>query len=75
MKNLINKLTVATSGAVLFVLGCVMAGLGFAVLGMLALFALATVGIALLASPFLAAKQPQTDDAEVVDVPETAVAV
>jgi len=53
MKNLINKITTAVSGAVLFAAALAMAGLGFAVLGTLALFAIMALGLALLAAPFV----------------------
>lgn len=71
MKSLINKATSTLSGIVLFAFGCVMAGLGLAAISMLALFALATMGIAVLAAPFLA--MTQTDASvtdEVADAPD-----
>ncbi|MCK0142768.1 hypothetical protein [Aliiroseovarius sp. F20344] len=52
MNTLINKITAAVSGAVLFVAAIAMAGLGFAVIGALAMFALIGIGIALIAAPF-----------------------
>ena len=52
MTTLINKITTAVSGAVLFAAAIAMAGLGFAVIATLALFAFLAVGIALLAAPF-----------------------
>lgn len=61
MKNLMNRLIAATSKAVLFGIGCVMAGLGFAVLGLLALFALAAFGLALLASPLVIARAKEAE--------------
>lgn len=61
MKTLINKAATAVSSVVLFTVGCVMVGLGFAVVGMLAMFALVAVGAALLASPFVQMAQPQDD--------------
>ncbi len=68
MNNLINKITSAVSGAVLFAAACVMAGLGFAVLGTLAVFALFAVGIALLAAPFVALAQKSDADVEDAEV-------
>ncbi|WP_371170822.1 hypothetical protein [Aliiroseovarius sp. 2305UL8-7] len=52
MNTLINKITSAVSGAILFVAAIAMAGLGFAAVGVLALFALVGIGIALIAAPF-----------------------
>lgn len=62
MKNLINKATSALSGAVLFAIGVAMAGLGFAVMGALALFALMAVGLGLLAVPFIGKAQTRDED-------------
>lgn len=65
MKTLINKMTATLSNVVLFVAAAVMAGLGFAVLGALALFALLAMGVALIAAPFAALAHPaEADDAE-----------
>ncbi len=67
MKPLINKAASTASGVALFAIGCVMAGLGLATMSLLALFALAAVGIALLAAPFVAIAQadkaPENDTA------------
>lgn len=52
MKTLINKFTTAASGAVLFAAAIAMAGLGFAVIASLAIFAFFAVGVALVAAPF-----------------------
>ncbi len=52
MTNLIHKLSSALSNAVLFAAAVIMAGLGFAVVGTLALFALLAVGVAMIAAPF-----------------------
>lgn len=60
MTNLINKLSAALSNTVLFAAAVFMAGLGFAVVGTLALFALMAVGVAMIAAPF-AATQHTTD--------------
>lgn len=62
MTNLMNKLTSALSNTVLFAATVLMAGLGFAVVGTLALFALMAVGVALIAAPFVA--QPSQTDAD-----------
>jgi len=52
MTTLINKITTAISGAVLFAAAMVMTGLGLAVVATLAAFAFLAVGVALLAAPF-----------------------
>ena len=73
MKNLINKATSTLSGIVLFAFGCVMAGLGLATVGVLALFALAAVGLSLLAAPFVSQTQPAAEETdETVDATVTA---
>ncbi|MEL6571339.1 MAG: hypothetical protein AAFQ64_06765 [Pseudomonadota bacterium] len=61
MKPLIHKVTAAISGAVLFAAAIAMAGLGFAVIASLAIFAFFTLGIALLASPFVRMTQQKDD--------------
>ena len=53
MNILINKATSAVSAVALFAIGSVMAVIGFAVVGMLALFALLTFGLAILAAPLI----------------------
>lgn len=67
MKTLINKMTTALSGAVLFAAAIAMAGLGFAVIATLAIFAVFAIGVALIAAPFVPVAQPETAemDAEV----------
>ena len=62
MKPLINKAASLVTGTVLFALSCVMAGLGLAVMSVLALFALSVVGLALLAAPFVASAQNGESD-------------
>lgn len=64
MTNLINKISTALSNTVLFAAAVVMAGLGFAVVGTLALFALLAIGVAMIAAPF-AKSQPQPNDVDV----------
>ncbi|MEL7345080.1 MAG: hypothetical protein AAFN59_09510 [Pseudomonadota bacterium] len=61
MTNLIKKLSAALSNTVLFAAAIIMAGLGFAVVGTLALFALVAFGIALIAAPFVS--EPKTTTA------------
>lgn len=64
MTNLINKLSTVLSNTVLFAAGIFMAGLSFVFLSTMALFAFVAVGVALIASPFVAIAQPQHSDAE-----------
>ncbi len=59
MKQQLNKLTSTMAGAGIFLVGCVMVGLGLSVVFMLAMFALAVIGLGMLATPLLAlARQP-----------------
>ena len=64
MKTILAKISSAVAGAVALLLAFAMAGLGFTVLAFLALIALATLGVALLASPFIGAAQPTAADTE-----------
>lgn len=64
MTNLINKFSSALSNTVLFATGVTLAGLSFIFLGTIALFALMAVGVALIASPFVAIPQGEPADAE-----------
>ncbi len=64
MTNLINTVTSAVSNTVLFAAGVVMAGLGFAFVGTLALFALMAVGVAMIASPFIPQVQAEAKAAD-----------
>ncbi len=57
MTALLNKAASTFAGIALFCVGCVMAGLGLSVVALLAVFAMATVGLAILASPFVALAQ------------------
>lgn len=69
MTTLINKITTAVSGAVLFAAAIAMAGLGFAVIATLAFFAFLAIGIALLAAPFArtaSEEDENIEDAELV---------
>lgn len=71
MKTLITKATTALATIGLFAIGAVTFGLGFAVVAMLAMFALAVIGLGLIASPFIAIAERNgkvdADDAEVVE--------
>lgn len=58
MTNLINKLSTALSNIFLFAAAVVIAGLGFAVVSTLALFALLAVAVAMIAAPFATLQQP-----------------
>lgn len=62
MKSLMTKASNAASSLALLVFGGVLAGLGLAMMGVLALFAFAALGVALIAAPFMALSQ--TSDAE-----------
>ena len=64
MKNLLNKVAGAASGAIVFAAACVMAGLGFAVVATLAVFGFIALATAVLVSPFIAMAQPNDDDAQ-----------
>ncbi|MEO1637917.1 MAG: hypothetical protein AAFU41_01555 [Pseudomonadota bacterium] len=66
MNTLITKIKSAISTAALLIFGAVMAGLGLATVGLLALFALVTIGMALLAAPFVALSQPAADETAAV---------
>ncbi len=57
MKSLLTKITSATAGVIVLVVGCAMAGLGLTALAFLAMIALAATALAFLASPFLAWSQ------------------
>ncbi len=65
MKTLINKITAAVAGAVLFAAAVAMAGLGFMVLGALALFGCLALGLALLAAPFAQLSEKMSRDADI----------
>ena len=54
MTKLIDQLKSAVSQTVLFVAAIVLAGIGFAFLGLLTLFALIALGVGLIAAPFAA---------------------
>lgn len=62
MTDLITSTRSALSNTVLSVAAVVMAGLGFAVVGTLALFALLAVGVAMIAAPIVSGLQPATAD-------------
>ncbi|GAA0786425.1 hypothetical protein E1180_15335 [Roseibium denhamense] len=74
MKSIIEKTTATFAGAIVVLVGCMMAGLGFTVIAVLALFALAAYGLALIAAPFLAMAHKQTDSSgsQDIDVPAEA---
>ncbi|MBO6674746.1 MAG: hypothetical protein JJ908_02595 [Rhizobiales bacterium] len=64
MKSLLTKITSATAGVIVLVVGCAMAGLGLTALAFLAMVALAAAALAFLASPFLAYAQENSADQE-----------
>lgn len=63
MKSLSEKILARTAGAVVVLVGCAMAGIGFTVIAFLAVSVLAAYGLALVASPFVS--MVRTDDASV----------
>jgi|GEM_PF-4292157 len=63
MTNLMSKLSNAFSSTVLFAAAIVMAGLGLAFVGTLALFGFLAFGLAMIVAPFV--KTPESDDAEI----------
>ena len=62
MNTLITKAKSTLSAAALFIFGVVMAGLGLATVGLLAVFALIAIGMAMLTAPFLAMTQSDEKD-------------
>jgi hypothetical protein len=64
MKSLLAKITSATAGAIVLIVGCAMAGLGLTALAFLAMIALAATALAFLVSPFLAWSQENGVDQE-----------
>ncbi|WP_375279824.1 hypothetical protein [Pseudooctadecabacter sp.] len=68
MTTLMSKFKSAVSTTVVCAAGVVMMGLGFALVGTLALFGLVAIGIALLAAPFVAPTLQASADAD----PQTA---
>ena len=69
MNTFITKIKTAVSTFVLFAASCVIAGFGFAMIALLAVFAFLAMGVALLAAPFIGFPAPQdepVEDAEIV---------
>jgi Na+-transporting methylmalonyl-CoA/oxaloacetate decarboxylase gamma subunit len=67
MKKQLNKIASAAAGVGIFFLGCVLAGFGLSVVFLLAMFALAVIGLGILVSPFLPAAKPlETEQQEKV---------
>jgi len=64
MKSIFNKTASFAAAAVALVIGGAMAGLGLAMLAVLAMFALAVVGLALLAAPFAQMRERRAHDIE-----------
>ena len=74
MKSLLAKTTSTAAGAIVILVGCAMAGLGLTVIAVVALFALAAFGLALLARPFVAWAKPNGADLENVSYRENQTA-
>ena len=70
MKSTLNKLTSAAAATIVAFVGCVMAGLGLAMIAVLAMFSFAVFGLALIASPFVRMPDEDTHDIEVNVVDE-----
>lgn len=69
MKTILDKIAASATAAIVFFVSIVMAGLGFAVMGILALFALASFGLAMIIAPFVAKQEKHdVEDAEVEDI-------
>ena len=66
MTTLITKTKTALSNAVLFAIAIFMVGLGFAFVGIIALFGLVAVGAAMIGSLFITPAMASTTDAETV---------
>ena len=54
MKSYLTKVTSGAAGVGIVLLGCIMAGLGLSLMVMLAIFAVAVIGLGILAAPLLA---------------------
>lgn len=74
MNSFFAKVTSAAAAGVVLVAGAVMAGLGFTVLAVLAMFALAAYGLAFLAAPFAAMALRAEENRETEMPQETAAA-
>ena len=72
MTTFLKKASATVSGAVLFCIGCAMAGIGLSVIMLLALFGLAAAGLALLAAPFVTQTDADQPDAEPTESTATA---
>lgn len=59
MKTFMTKVTSAAAAAVALFVGCALAGLGLVVMALLAIFALAATGLAMIAAPFM--PKPEED--------------
>lgn len=63
MKNLLNKMSNVAIDVALFCVGCVMAAMGLAFLGLMAMVGFALAALALLVSPFLARAEARAPSA------------
>ena len=67
MKSFLTKITSGVAAAGLFLVACVMAGLGLSLVVFLAMFGLAVIGLSILTAPLLTFVQtPERTDAETV---------
>jgi len=64
MKSFLNKAASNVAGVVLFFVGLVLAGLGLTVVALLAFFAMAAAGLAILATPFIPLADLTADDGD-----------
>lgn len=62
MKALLTRITSAAAAGFVLLIGAAMAGLGLTVMAVLALFAMAAFGFALIAAPFLRVPEPGQND-------------
>ncbi len=73
MQSFLNNIAAGAATAVLFLVGCVMAGIGLSVFLLLAMFGMAAFALALLASPlFSLVQKPEVETEE--KAPEEAAA-
>lgn len=67
MKTYLNKVTSGAASACLFLVGCIVASLGLSLMVFLAMFALAIIGLGILATPLLTLlKSSERKEAEAV---------
>lgn len=64
MKNLVNKIKNSVSNIVLFVTAIIIASMGLATMGVLAVFAILAIGLIFLAAPFIGFPEGHDDEVE-----------